>query len=288
MVSLLDWCAPSFGRSPHRPSRAWDRVWPWCRGAVSLVARLQPRSPTYTNIWKCRKSATGEDAGQGRGSAVAAPTVEAGGEERAGSPTKADQDGVAAKKWWDTEATSNFQHLDESFVMSQYADWRETFLTRFVWQGKRVVDYGIGGGFLGKVLLEQFGIASYTGIDISEKALDMARSTLRTFSGRANFLLAGPHFYESRPDLFVCQQVIQHFPSIAYFETFLANVDACGAQDVMLHFRQSKDGKTVAGGAYANSADAVQDVSLALLATVAFISERLLHYELIWTVRRKV
>mmetsp|Transcript_75869 Transcript_75869/g.217131 ORF Transcript_75869/g.217131 Transcript_75869/m.217131 type:complete len:284 (+) Transcript_75869:112-963(+) len=125
-------------------------------------------------------SPTGEDAGQGRGGAVAAPTVEARGEERASSPTKADQDGVAAKKWWDTKATANFQHLDESFVKTQYAEWRETFLTRFVWQGKRVVDYGIGGGFLGKVLLEQFGIASYTGIDISEKALDMARSTLRS------------------------------------------------------------------------------------------------------------
>mmetsp|Transcript_75869 Transcript_75869/g.217133 ORF Transcript_75869/g.217133 Transcript_75869/m.217133 type:complete len:156 (+) Transcript_75869:650-1117(+) len=107
-----------------------------------------------------------------------------------------------------------------------------------------------------------------------------------TWPGPLCALLAGPQFHESTPDLFVCQQVIQHFPSIAYFETFLANVDASGAQDVMLHFRQSKDGKTAAGGAYANSAGAVRDVSLALLTTVAFISERLLHYELSWTVSK--
>ena len=42
----------------------------------------------------------------------------------------------------------------------------------------RILDYGIGGVLLGEVLLRDYRLAHYTGVDISDRSLDAARQRL--------------------------------------------------------------------------------------------------------------
>merc|ERR1712196_271134 len=142
------------------------------------------------------------------------------------------------KKWWDSKATANFQHLDRSYVMKYKEMWEGQFLKKVKWSDKRVIDYGIGGGYLGEVLFREYGIKSYTGIDISDRSLNQARETLAKYIDSVDLKLSPQRFSDFSPDIFFCQEVIQHFPTLAYLDEFLENVDKSGAAQVILQFRQ--------------------------------------------------
>merc|ERR1712226_576220 len=57
-----------------------------------------------------------------------------------------------AKNWWDNEADEGFQHIDRKYVEEHNGSWPE-ILSHYQWVGKRVLDYGIGAGYLGETLL---------------------------------------------------------------------------------------------------------------------------------------
>uniref|UniRef100_A0A7S2DC10 Methyltransferase type 12 domain-containing protein n=1 Tax=Alexandrium andersonii TaxID=327968 RepID=A0A7S2DC10_9DINO len=192
------------------------------------------------------------------------------------------KDAANAADWWDHKADERMQHTSTAYVMEKASDWK-AFLPRVNWAGKRVLDYGIGGGYLGEVVLRNYSVASYTGVDISNRALDAASKTLQPWSNKVSFHLTPVRFQPLRPDIFVCQQVIQHFPSVPYFEEFLENVNSCGANELMLHFRQSKDGTTYSNDAYGQDKGTTRNVMFALLTSKEFIVERLTNYELKWT-----
>ena len=109
-------------------------------------------------------------------------------------------------------------------------------MTRYDWKGKRVLDYGIGGGYLGEVLFKEYEIASYVGVDISQKSLSAAAKTLslQIDQGKVRLLLTPQDFNTLKPDVLISQAVIQHFPSVKYLDSFLANVNSAGACEVML------------------------------------------------------
>lgn len=193
----------------------------------------------------------------------------------------ADDESVA-KDWWDNRASKSFQHLDKDYVASHAGEW-DAFLPHFQWTGKAVLDYGIGAGYLGERLLKPpYSIGAYIGVDISQKALDAAKDILKPWSQNVHFHLTPQKFAELRPSIFVSQQVIQHFPSIKYLEDFLANVDASGAQELMLHFRASDSNRTSANDAYRTSGT-THNVGFALLTTASFLQTHLPHYVLNWS-----
>eukprot|EP00747_Dinoflagellata_sp_TGD_P086270 gnl/TRDRNA2_/TRDRNA2_163223_c0_seq2.p1 gnl/TRDRNA2_/TRDRNA2_163223_c0~~gnl/TRDRNA2_/TRDRNA2_163223_c0_seq2.p1 ORF type:complete len:362 (+),score=33.51 gnl/TRDRNA2_/TRDRNA2_163223_c0_seq2:97-1182(+) len=199
--------------------------------------------------------------------------------EPRGQPAKmAAKTAVAVQDWWNKNAAKDFQHLDRTYVQQTEAAWN-AFLPHFQWQSKRVLDYGIGGGYLGEVLLNKYGISSYIGIDISEKALQATRKTLANWTDKVELHLTPVHFSEVAPDILVSQQVIQHFPSVDYFESFLENVDNSRARQLMLHFRKSADERTYATDAYSKGRQ--QDVTFALLTDSKFIQNRLKNYRLV-------
>ena len=98
-----------------------------------------------------------------------------------------------------------------------------------------VADYGIGGGWLGVVLLQEYRVHFYVGIDISSRQLGVAARNLKgaNYTPRTHFSLhllppeGAPEFSLLMPalDVFVCQAVIQHFPSRSYTMEWLANLD---------------------------------------------------------------
>lgn len=94
--------------------------------------------------------------------------------------------------------------------------WEGEFLQRHTWQGRRVVDYGIGAGLLGVEVLRR-GASHYFGVDISKRSLATATKYLKRHvpeaAGRWTLLPAPQSFRSFHADVFVSQAVIQHFPS---------------------------------------------------------------------------
>jgi len=192
------------------------------------------------------------------------------------------EDEAKAKQWWDTGASEQFQHTNRTYVQAQYPEWNEKFISKFTWASKRVVDYGIGGGYLGEVLFKWHAISTYVGVDISQRSLDKAAEVLAPWHGRFDLRLTPQVFSSLKPDIFVTQQVIQHFPSEDYLVSFLQNVDSCGAKQLMLHFRRSANGTTAANDAYGGGAADQGKVTFALTTSVEAIASHLPHYRLSW------
>jgi len=193
-------------------------------------------------------------------------------------------DDSEATAWWNKNASDQMMHLDPAYVAKLEQGW-SAFLPHFNWTGKAVVDYGCGGGFLGLKLFETYGISQYTGIDIAQKSLDQTRTRLAKWVADDTVQLKRTpvEFSDVNSDIFVSQQVIQHFPSVDYLEHFLENVDSSQAKQLMLHFRQSNNGETYSTDAYRNGAASKrQDVVFALLANVSFFTSHLKNYALMW------
>lgn len=136
--------------------------------------------------------------------------------------------------------------------------WHEQWLDRLCAEescvGRRFAEYGIGGGLLGAMLLTDgvsnisrklranISAAHYAGIDISQRQLAEARLRLSRLYSPELWSLhnTSVDFRSLRPDIFVCQAVIQHFPSLAYTDAWLQRVDTCGAQRLMLQVRDGR------------------------------------------------
>jgi SAM-dependent methyltransferase len=144
------------------------------------------------------------------------------------------------RSFWE-QCDRAFAHLDiDDHLVSEenlYQSWKRNFIKFFDWNNKSVVDYGIGGGYLGKMLLSEFGIRAYTGIDISERSLAQARENLRDHVGKTSFCLSPRNFADIGADIFVSLACIQHFPSEAYLVDFLENVNGSSIAELMLQIR---------------------------------------------------
>ena len=108
------------------------------------------------------------------------------------------------------------------------------------WRGRRVLEVGVGDGWLGVELLKSVGVKRYLGVDLSDDSLAQTRGALLKAGlaeGR-DFELSSAHvpLRALAPDVVVSQWTIQHFPSEAYTRAWLRNVSQSGASRVVLHF----------------------------------------------------
>jgi len=129
-------------------------------------------------------------------------------------------------------------HSGEPVSRQNAARWKATWLPGFAeplgWlNGSRIGDYGIGAGLLGTVLCNEYGAASYIGMDIASRSLDAARAQLTKNAPRCDskLLLLDPSAVgnmsfvnQFQLDALVSQQVIQHFPSEIYTVTWLCTL----------------------------------------------------------------
>lgn len=152
--------------------------------------------------------------------------------------------------------------------------YEEVFLNKVDFQGKTVLDYGIGGGWLGKLLFETKDIYFYVGVDIAERSLATAMHTLQPFGDRCNFALTPVEFGLANPDIIVCLACIQHFPNEDYLLRFLENCERSGAKTLILQIRYSNKNKF--SDAY--KTDKTGDVGLACETSFDFISQKLPSY----------
>lgn len=146
------------------------------------------------------------------------------------------------KSFWE-KCDRAFAHLDiDDHLVSEenlYQGWKRNFIKYFEWDKKAVADYGIGGGYLGKMLLSEFGVSSYTGIDISERSLSEARGNLQGYSDKTRFLVSPTPFSKLGVDIFVSLACIQHFPNERYLIDFLKNLNDSSIPELMLQIRRA-------------------------------------------------
>lgn len=162
-----------------------------------------------------------------------------------------------AHTFWET-CSLEYAHNEIRNHLKNYKDlttnWETWFLNELEWKDAIVLDYGIGGGYLGKYLFDTRKIKSYIGVDIANRSLDKARVVLKEYPSVT--LYNTSEFYKSFSspvDIFVCQAVIQHFFSLEYLVTFLTKLEQIAPNIIMLQIVYSNT--THIATNYKNEAD---------------------------------
>jgi 2-polyprenyl-6-hydroxyphenyl methylase / 3-demethylubiquinone-9 3-methyltransferase len=116
-----------------------------------------------------------------------------------------------AHRWWDPE--SEFRPLHE--INPLRLDWIDRLAGGF--HGKRVVDIGCGGGILTEAMAARG--ARVTGIDLSDKALGVARLHQLESGADVDYRLIAPEALASEApgtfDVVTCMEMLEHVPSPA-------------------------------------------------------------------------
>ena len=116
-----------------------------------------------------------------------------------------------AHRWWDPE--SEFRPLHE--INPLRLDWIDRLSGGF--HGKRVVDIGCGGGILTEAMAARG--ARVTGIDLSDKALGVARLHQLESGADVDYRLIAPEALAGEApgtfDVVTCMEMLEHVPSPA-------------------------------------------------------------------------
>ncbi|MDP2793949.1 MAG: bifunctional 2-polyprenyl-6-hydroxyphenol methylase/3-demethylubiquinol 3-O-methyltransferase UbiG [Sulfurisoma sp.] len=123
-----------------------------------------------------------------------------------------------AHRWWDLN--SEFKPLHD--INPLRLDWIDRACGL---GGKRVVDVGCGGGILSESMAERG--AAVTGIDLSDKALSVARLHLLETGGKVDYRhIAAEQLAAEQPDAYdvvTCLEMLEHVPDPA------STIRACAA-----------------------------------------------------------
>jgi len=126
-------------------------------------------------------------------------------------PAELDKFGALAARWWDSE--SEFKPLHA--INPLRLDWVQTLAGGLA--GKKVLDVGCGGGILAESMAAAG--AQVTGIDLSERALQVARlHSLETGVVLDYQLISAESLAAAQPgafDVVTCMEMLEHVPDPA-------------------------------------------------------------------------
>ena len=125
-------------------------------------------------------------------------------------PAKLQKFSDLAHRWWDPE--SEFKPLHQ--INPLRLDWIDRTASL---NGKRVVDIGCGGGILAESMAARG--ADVTGVDLSEKALGVARLHLYESGQTVNYRhISAEDLAQESPagfDVVTCMEMLEHVPDPA-------------------------------------------------------------------------
>ena len=115
-----------------------------------------------------------------------------------------------AHRWWDPHSEFKPLHAINPLRLEWIAG-------KLALAGKKVVDVGCGGGILSESMAQRG--ADVTGIDLSEKALAVARLHLLESGNKVNYQsVSAESFAEQNPasfDVVTCLEMLEHVPNPA-------------------------------------------------------------------------
>jgi SAM-dependent methyltransferase len=144
------------------------------------------------------------------------------------------------KKFWES-CDVGYAHLtpDRNLLDPKNENYKnklhKLFIDHIEWKDKTVLDYGIGGGYLGRYLFEKMQIKKYVGIDIAQRSLDFANMTLKDYKIR--LYLAPKDYSQFDIDIFLSVACIQHFPDEKYLIKFLKDINNSKVKKICLIFK---------------------------------------------------
>lgn len=153
-----------------------------------------------------------------------------------------------------------------------------------VFAKKTLIDYGVGGGYIGEYLLRCWGLSQYYGYDVSPRSLAEADKLLSGKKYRYKLFEAGVSgSIEFVPgvDVLMCLAVIQHFPSIHYLVAFLDSVNMSGAKKVLLQIRYAPGDPVFSDTPYMGTNSVLAGCSC----NFDFVSLKMPHYKCVETSR---
>jgi 2-polyprenyl-3-methyl-5-hydroxy-6-metoxy-1,4-benzoquinol methylase len=181
------------------------------------------------------------------------------------------------KDFWEN-CGSTFAHLTVDQWLKDKKSLFETYQSNFLKfnidpSNKSIIDYGIGGGYLGEYLLSNYSINNYIGIDIAERSIKVAKDNLKEYNN-VEFHLSPMDFSKLKADLFISFAVIQHFPNKEYLEDFLKNLNSSNISELLLQIRHNRTTK------FTDSYESHSDVRLGCVTNPSFISKILTKYKI--------
>jgi 2-polyprenyl-3-methyl-5-hydroxy-6-metoxy-1,4-benzoquinol methylase len=180
--------------------------------------------------------------------------------------------------FWET-CDPVFSHIEINDYLGDFntltKSWENNFIGKYDFNNKVVVDYGIGGGFLGQYLFSTKNIKKYIGFDISARQLAEASNNLNGLNVDLYNVDDKETFNDLSADIFISQAVIQHFPDEKYLINFLKNINDSNISEVMLQIRYNK--KTMFRGDYSQK----ENVRLACQTNSDYILGYLTNYKLV-------
>lgn len=166
--------------------------------------------------------------------------------------------------------------------------WK-TFLDRFDFRGKKVLDYGMDGGYLAQTLFKKYNLGSYSGIAVtlSETTLDLPAARLRKWHDKVDLHVSNTdteNLNKFQPDIVISQKCIENFPTQQILDEFLNKVDTSHAKQLMLQFRKSDQKQRE------KMVSLIGNVKLVggALADEKTLASKLPHYKMVWQNESKV
>lgn len=181
------------------------------------------------------------------------------------------------KNFWE-KCNTTFAHIttddwlvDQRSLINVYSKNIERFAIDPT--SKIIIDYGIGGGYLGKHLLSNYSISEYIGIDIAERSINAAKHNLANYKN-VQFHLTPIDFSKFNADIFFSFAVIQHFPNKTYLDNFLANLNDSGISEILLQIRYNNS--TIFSKKY----ETISDARLGCQTNSKYLLKNLKNYQL--------
>jgi len=177
------------------------------------------------------------------------------------------------RKFWN-EVDGSIPHLGISSMLDNIERWRKYFLDKVNFKDRVVLDYGIGGGYMGMLLHAVYGIKKYVGVDISERQLGVAEKLLK--GTNSEFHLAPYSFKDAKPDIIISNAVIQHFVTESMLKEFMENVDESNCDYALLKIRYGKETK------FSGKVDIKEDVVYGCYTNADHLEKYLVNYSALY------
>lgn len=115
-------------------------------------------------------------------------------------------------------------------------------------EGKKILDYGCGGGLLGAFLsYQEIKIKKYIGLDVAPRCIVASEDNNLNWieTGIAEFELVNPNIMPDlknyKASVLIVLNVIPYLPTMIYVESFLRNINRSGIKEIIIHTRKGNN-----------------------------------------------